>query len=188
MSSTSPVHSLGFGLHAARSRWGWFVALGASFLILGGIACSDLAAATLASVFVIGAMMTVSGILQVGHAFRLRPLSHALLWGLSGLLYGIGGVVALADPLLASVVFSALLGIMLLVSGGARIAAGAAARPAAGSGWVVTGGIVTCITGGLVVFAWPGVGLILLGAVLAVDLMIQGWTFLAFGIALRTRA
>ena len=188
MSSTSSVHSLGFGLHAARSRWGWFVALGVSFLILGGIACSDLAAATLASVFVIGAMMTVSGIIQVGHAFRLRPLSHALLWGFSGLLYGVGGVVALADPLLASVVFSALLGIMLLVSGGARIAAGIAARPVAGAGWVLTGGIVTCMAGALVILAWPGISLILLGVALAIDLMIQGWTFLAFGLALRTRA
>ncbi len=187
MSSTSPIHSLGFGLHAARSRWGMFVALGAALLVLGGIACADIVAATFASVFVLCAVMFVSGVLQVGHAFWIRPRSHALVWALGGLLYAAAGVTAFMDPILTSLVVSAFLGIVLMVAGASRITAGISARPAAGWGWIVGGGIVTCLAGAVVVAAWPAISLVLLGTALAVDLIVQGWTFVAFGLALRSR-
>ena len=47
--------ALGTAIHAITGKWGWFVALGVGELILGGIASTNLLAASLASVLVIGA-------------------------------------------------------------------------------------------------------------------------------------
>jgi uncharacterized membrane protein HdeD (DUF308 family) len=43
--------TLGTTVHAITGKWGWFVALGISELILGGVASTNLMAANLASVW-----------------------------------------------------------------------------------------------------------------------------------------
>jgi uncharacterized membrane protein HdeD (DUF308 family) len=61
-------------------------------------------------------------------------------------------------------------------------------RPAAGWRWIVAAGVLTFCVGIILVAAWPGIGLWLLGAMLVVDLVFQGWGLLAFGLALKARA
>ncbi|MFM9776398.1 hypothetical protein ACKI1Z_42850, partial [Streptomyces galilaeus] len=57
--------ALGAAIHAIAPRWGWFVALGVGELILGGVASTNLLAASLASVLVIGAAIAVAGLIQI---------------------------------------------------------------------------------------------------------------------------
>jgi uncharacterized membrane protein HdeD (DUF308 family) len=40
----------------------------------------------------------------------------------------------------------------------------------------------------MIVALWPTIGLWLLGAMLTVDLVFQGWGLIAFGLALKARA
>jgi hypothetical protein len=47
------------GIRAITGKWGWFVALGISELILGGVASTNLLLANLASVLFIGAAVLV---------------------------------------------------------------------------------------------------------------------------------
>jgi uncharacterized membrane protein HdeD (DUF308 family) len=62
------------GIRAITGKWGWFVALGISELILGGVASTNLLLANLASVLFFGAAMLAGGILQIAHAFSARGL------------------------------------------------------------------------------------------------------------------
>ena len=87
---------------AMRDKWGWFVALGVFLLICGGIALGNLFIATVVSVYYIGMLMLVGGIIHLAHAFQVRGWEHILFWVLSGLLYTIAGILAFANPLLAS--------------------------------------------------------------------------------------
>src|SRR5271170_8125945 len=103
-SNTKPA--LGTAIHAITGKWGWFVALGAGELILGGIASVNLLAATLASVLVIGAAVFVAGILQIIHAFSARGVSGVLFWLLAGLVYAAAGAIILYDPVFASLTLS----------------------------------------------------------------------------------
>ncbi|MEO5756831.1 MAG: DUF308 domain-containing protein, partial [Mesorhizobium sp.] len=48
-----------------RARWGWFVALGVLLLIFGGIAFGNLFIATVASVYVVGWLMLMAGIIEI---------------------------------------------------------------------------------------------------------------------------
>jgi uncharacterized membrane protein HdeD (DUF308 family) len=180
--------ALGTAIHAIMGKWGWFVALGIGELIIGGVASANLMAANLASVLVIGAAMVVAGILQIVHAFSARRLRGFLFWALAGIVYAAAGAIVLYDPLFASLTLSLAAGIFLVAAGVMRIWAGFHVRPAAGWGWVVAAGVVTFCVGGVVIAAWPTIGLWLLGAMLVVDLIFQGWGLILFGLALRARA
>ncbi len=180
--------SLGRAIHAISGKWGWFVALGAGELILGGIASANLLAANLTSVLVIGALMVVAGVFQIVHAFSVRGLRGFLFWLLAGIVYAAAGAIILTDPLLASFSLSLVVCVFLLVAGATRIWAGFHMRPAAGWRWIVAAGVLTFCVGVVLIAAWPTIGLWLLGAMLVVDLVFQGWGFIAFGFALRSRA
>ncbi|KRR22614.1 HdeD family acid-resistance protein [Bradyrhizobium retamae] len=180
--------SLGAAIHAITGKWGWFVALGVGELILGGIASANLIAASLASVLVVGATMVVAGAFQIGHALRVHGMRGFLLWLLAGIVYAAAGAIILYDPILASFTLSLAACAFLLVAGVMRIWAGFHMRPASGWRWIVTAGVLTFCVGVMLVAAWPAIGLWLLGVMLVVDLIFQGWGFIAFGLALRNRA
>jgi uncharacterized membrane protein HdeD (DUF308 family) len=180
--------TLGTAIHAITGKWGWFIALGVGELVLGGIASVNLMAATLASVLVIGAAMVVAGIFQIVHAFSARGLRGFLFWQLAGIVYAAAGAIILYDPVLASLTLSLTAGFLLVAAGVMRAWAGFHARPAAGSRWIVAAGVLTFCIGVIVIAAWPGISLWFLGAMLVVDLIFQGWSLIAFGVALRARA
>jgi uncharacterized membrane protein HdeD (DUF308 family) len=148
----------------------------------------NLMAATLASVLVVGAAVFVAGIFQIIHAFYARGAKSGLLWLGAGLVYAAAGVVILYDPVFASLTLSLTAGIFLLLAGAMRTWAGFHARPAEGWGWIAAAGTLTFCVGVAVVVAWPAIGLWFLGAMLVVDLIFQGWGFIAFGAALKARS
>jgi len=180
--------SLGRAIHAITGKWGWFVALGIGELILGGVASVNLMAASLASVLVIGATMAVAGIFQIVHAFSMHGLRGFLFWLLAGIVYAAAGAIILYDPVLASFTLSLVVCVFLVAAGAMRMWAGFNMRPAAGWRWIVAAGVLTFCVGIILAAAWPGIGLWLLGAMLVVDLVFQGWGLIAFGLALKARA
>ena len=74
--------------------------------ILNSTAFFNVVLATVASVFFVGAMMLISGIAQIVHAFQVKRWTHFFLWLLIGALYGIAGVLVFSNPLLASTVLT----------------------------------------------------------------------------------
>lgn len=185
MTIPSPTGSLGEALREARAKWGWFVALGVLLLVAGGISAANLLTATVASVFVVGSLMLVAGIGEIIHAFSVKDWGGFFWWLLSGILYAASGVVAFMNPLLASAVLTFMLAAGLLASGALRIWVGFKERPNSGWGWVVAGGMVTVLLGLIIAAGWPVNSLWVLGMFLAIDLIFQGWTFIAVGLALK---
>src|SRR5690606_38512867 len=171
-----------------RSNWGWFVVIGIVLLVLGVLAFANLVIATVASVYFVGAMMLVGGAIQIVLAFRTRGWGRFALWLLGGILYALAGIVAFVDPLLASLALTLILAVSLIAVGVLRLWIGFEARPESGWGWIVAAGVVTLLTGIVIAIGWPVSGLWVLGLILAIDLIIQGWSHIAFGLALRRRA
>lgn len=187
MQTATANHSLGFGIKAVRDRWGWFVALGVGMLIAGGIASSNLFAATLASVIYIGAMMLIAGVMQIAHALATNGWAKRSTPLFSGILYVVTGAIVFFDPVLASASISMVIGVFLSLSGISRIIYGFRKRSQSGFGWIIASGVLSLVAGAVIVSAWPGIGLWLLGALLSIDLLFQGWSFLIFGLAIRRR-
>lgn len=186
MSSITPVPSnLTSTLTAMRAAWGWFVALGLVFILLGLVALAHLVASTFATALYVGAMILVGGVVQVIHAFRVRDWSRFAVWLLGGLLYVVAGGLVMTQPLLAAGIITLMIGVACIINGVFRIAAGLGAQSEAGWGWIVFSGVMTLLLGVVIIAGWPVSGLTILGLLLGVDLLIYGITTLLFGLALR---
>lgn len=175
-----PFEQLGAG-------WGWFVALGVALLVLGLIGFAYVFAATLASVIFIGALMLAGGIGQLLHAWRVRKLGGFLFWTFSGLLYGAAGVLALVNPVAGASILTLLLGATLIAVGALRLWIWFNNRGQRGWQWLAFSGVITLLTGILIAAFWPGNTMWLLGLILAIDLVFQGWSSLLLGLALKQR-
>jgi uncharacterized membrane protein HdeD (DUF308 family) len=168
-----------------RDKWGWFVALGIVLLLCGGIALGNLFAATVVSVYYVGMLMLIGGIAHLGHAFQVRGWEHVLFWVLSGLLYAMAGIFAFANPLLASAALTLFLAVALIIAGTFRVWVGRKLKGTNGWIWMVIGGVVTALAGFAIAIGWPANSLWILGLFLALDLIFQGWTLVAFGFGIR---
>ena len=54
-----------------------------------------------------------------------------------------------------------------------------------GWGWIVAAGLISVLAGLIIAMGWPVNSLWVLGLFLAIDLIFQGWTFIAVGLALK---
>lgn len=169
----------------ARSPWGWYVALGIALIVLSAFAFGNLLMATVASVYFVGILMLVGAVLQIVHAFEVKRWGGFFLWLLSGLVYGLAGVLAFTNPLLAASALTLLLAASLIISGILRIVWSFALRRLSGWGWLLASGVITILVGLLFLMGWPENSLWLLGIVLAVDLAFQGVADIAFGLQVR---
>lgn len=168
-----------------HSRWGWFVVLGLVLIVLGFFALSYVVLATLTSVIVIGILMLFGGLAQFIHAWTLRSLTGFLLWTAVGVLYIAAGVMAIQNPVVGAEILTLLLGASLIGVGVLRLGIWLMNRTQEGWVWLAFSGVVSLATGLFIALQWPGVGLFLLGLVLGVDLLFQGWSMLWLGLALK---
>jgi uncharacterized membrane protein HdeD (DUF308 family) len=181
-------HSLAFGLEPLRAKWGWIVALGVVYLIVGVIALGSIVLATAVSVFLVGIMMVIAGVAEIINAFQIKTWGKFLLWLVLGALYVFAGFVAFSNPLLTAVVLTLLLGAALVVSGIMRIILAFSMKGGASWGWALLSGVVTLLLGLLILARWPISSLFVLGLFLGIDLVIAGASWIAIGLGLKQRA
>jgi uncharacterized membrane protein HdeD (DUF308 family) len=155
-------------------------------MILGGVfALGDVVMFTLASVIFIGAMLLVGGIFQIIHAFMTREWSAFLFNLLAGILYVIGGFLIMQEPVTGSVVLTVFLLAALLIGGIMRIVISLQHREMPGWWLVLLGGLISVIVAVMLYATLPWSGLWVLGTLIGIELLIQGFTWLRFGFAMR---
>src|SRR3979411_3487598 len=98
-------------------RWGWLLALGIVQIIAGGLAIAVPVVASLAAVGVFGAVLIVTAIMQIVHAFQVREWRRSAWYGLGGLLYGIAGVLVVLYPFGGALTLAVLIAILLIAEG-----------------------------------------------------------------------
>src|SRR5262249_2430891 len=143
---------------------------------VGVIAFGSLVATTLVTVSVVGLMLVIAGGIEILHGLRAQAWGRFLWEMLSGALYILGGIFAIVDPLLASAATTLLIGLTLIAGGAFRIVLGVGLRHSESWVWVVLGGLVTLLCGVLIASRWPFSSLWVIGALLAVNLIIHGVT------------
>jgi uncharacterized membrane protein HdeD (DUF308 family) len=171
-----------------RTAWGWFVALGIAQLVLGIIAWFDVIAFTIAGVIFIGALLLVAGVFQVVHAFMDREWGGFALHLLVGILYVIGGLLLMDEPLEGSVVITILVAAALIIGGVLRIAIGVQHRHMPGWGLLLAGGVISLLVGVMLYLMLPWSGLWVVGTLIAVELIFHGVSWIQFGLTLRKTA
>jgi uncharacterized membrane protein HdeD (DUF308 family) len=166
-------------------RWGWFVALGVIQILLGIFAWFYVVLVTLAGVILLGAALVVGGFLQIIHAFMTRDWGAFLLHLLAGVLYVIGGLLLMAEPVSGSLALTVLVAAALIAAGVMRIVIGLGHRDLGGWWLVLLGGAVCAAVGVLLVLALPWSGLWVVGTLIAIELLVHGFSSIQFGLDLR---
>ena len=171
-----------------RTRWGWFVALGIAQLVLGIIAWFDVIAFTIAGVIFIGALLLVAGVFQIIHAFMDREWGGFILHLLVGILYVIGGLLLMDEPLQGSLVITILVAAALIVGGILRIIMSVRHRHMPGWGLLLFSGLISLLVGLLLWWSLPWSSLWVVGTLIAVELIFHGVSWIQFGLTLRKTA
>lgn len=168
-----------------REKWGWMVAFGALLAFAGFVALGSVVSATVATVMVVGVAMIVSGVVEMVYAIVVRSWKKFFLWSLIGLLYFIGGIEVINNPMLAAGFLTLLLGAGLFASGLIRIFLAFQLPKDAPWGFVVFSGVVTLLLGGIILAHWPVSSLWVIGTFLGVDLIFAGASWMGLGLSLK---
>jgi len=171
-----------------QKSWGWLLALGILFIILGTVGLGRTFAMTVASVFFFGILMLVGGGVQLVGAFKLEGWKNILWQMLIAILYGIAGITIVSDPLLASVPLTAVLAVAFIGVGIMRIVMAIQLRGSTGWGWMLIGGIISILLGGWIFATFPGSALWVIGLFVAVELIMHGWSYVIVALAARTQS
>ena len=175
-------------IHGADAhRWWVYALLGVLFLFMAAFVFGHLIAASIVSAIFFGAALTVGGAFQIVHAFWERGWGGFALSLLVGILYVVGGLWLMANPLATSVALTLFIAAVLIVSGILRFVLAYRVWPV--SGWMlVLSGIIAVLAGLVIMAGWPASGLVVLGICLGVDLLMFGLFWLVLAFALREHA
>lgn len=166
-------------------NWGWILALGIVFIILGLIGLSMLFALTVASVFFFGILILLGGAVQLVDAVKCKGWKGILWHLLMAILYIVCGVVVIANPVGASMILTMMLAGVLIAVGLIRIGMAIQMRKHGSWVWPLLGGIVTILLGVMILSQWPISGLWVIGLFVAVELIVNGWSYLFVALAAR---
>jgi len=171
-----------------RSKWGWILALGIVYVIVGFIALGSIVTATAASVFIVGIMMVIAGVAEVINAFQIKTWGKFVLWLILGALYILAGFMTIQNPLLAAAFLTLLLGGTLAISGIMRVILAFSMKEGTTWIWPVLSGAVTLLLGIIILYRWPVSSLYVLGLFLGIDLVIAGASWISVSLGLRKAA
>jgi uncharacterized membrane protein HdeD (DUF308 family) len=185
MANDAALANRGRVFGALEKNWGWLLALGILFVVLGTIGIGMAVTLTIASLLVFGVLLLAGGIVQLIEAFKNKGWRSVLWHVLIAILYIVAGITVLDDPVLASKVLTLLLAGVILVIGIFRVAMALQHRGTAGWIWTLLGGIVSIALGVMIYLRWPVSGLWLIGMFVAIDLIVSGWTYILLALAAR---
>ena len=173
---------MGFG--EVQKNWVWMLGLGIIFITLGIAGLLVLPLLSITSITLFGAFMVLAGTLQMAQGIvKTREWKSRSLHILMGLVYILGGLFAIANPLLATAIYTLFLGFSLVAVGAIRIGVAFQNRDISQWGLMTLSGVLTAILGFLIVIQWPWSSLWAVGLFVSLDLIMSGASFIAIALA-----
>ncbi len=182
---------LGVTLEELPRKWKWMMALGILMLLGGCLGFFMTVAVTIVTVLFYGSMILVGGVASLLHVIKEREerwqgrLTHILV----ALLYIAAGMVLLINPVAGSMALTLLLGGMFLAMGAMRIVYGFRCRK---KGWrwisMVLFGLVDVLFAVIIAASWPLSSLWIIGIMVSVELIMNGWLLTFTALAVRKLA
>ncbi len=146
-----------------------------------------LATATLTTVLLAWTLVLV-GIARIVFALHSQTPGNFFLKLLSGLLYGITGLVLAIAPLDGVAALTAVLGGLLVVQAGLATATAFQIRPAQGWGWYLFDAVSSLALGILIIYQWPSSSLWAIGTLVGVAVLMGGISRIAVAAKIRSGA
>jgi uncharacterized membrane protein HdeD (DUF308 family) len=168
-----------------RHHWGWLLTLGIVMAFFGAVALYIMPAATIGTVLVLGWLLVFSGIFEFIFAFRVRQWGGLFLNLIGGILGIAVGLLVVTHPVAGALAFTLLFASFLTVIGVFRLVA-ALSLKFPHWGWALFDSIVTIALGILLWAEWPSSALWFIGLAVGVSLILRGWSYIMFSVAIRS--
>ncbi|MDX1946680.1 MAG: DUF308 domain-containing protein [Pirellulaceae bacterium] len=173
-------------LQSLRQHWIWFLIMGIALVALGtfaiGWAC--LASITIAATWIFGFLLLGGGIGEIIHSFTVGRWGGTLVHLLIGLLYAVVGFMMITDPADSAITLTKIIAIFMIVGGLFRVVSALSHRYP-GWEWVLLNGGITLLMGIFIYKHLPDSGLLFIGLFLGIDMILNGWTWIALAIGIR---
>ncbi|OKH30983.1 hypothetical protein NIES2119_29755 [[Phormidium ambiguum] IAM M-71] len=167
------------------SALGFAIALGIFLIVLGIIAIARPFFATIAATLFLGTILLITGIFQIVHSFQTNIRGNFWLKFISGLIYCVGGLLIMFNPLPSLIALTVVVGISILVSSIFQVILAFELRPARNWDWVLLSGILGIILGILIWHGWPENSPWAIGLLLGINLVFDGLWMILFSASAR---
>lgn len=168
-----------------HDKWGWLLALGISFILLGTIGLGMTFALTMVSMMFFGFLMLFGGAFQLIQALGCRGWKSIILHVLVAVAYVIGGVIIISNPLIASEIITMMIAAVFMAVGIMRITMAFQLKVVKGWWISLISGLLSLIFGGMIMTAWPMSGTWIIGLLIAIDMIFHGWGYVALALTVK---
>ena len=165
---------------------GALIGLGILFLILGMIGVAGQVFFSLVSVNVLGIFLFAGGMLQAIHAFKSTGWKSVGVQLLFAILYIGAAIYVWAFPIPALEAITLWLAAIFFITGFLRLVSAFQHRHFAQWFWLALSAAISILMGILIMNSFPSSSLWLPGLLIAIELLLQGWSLLFLGLAAKS--
>ncbi len=166
-----------------KKHWAWMLSLGIVMVILGVIGLGMTVLFNEIVVMYFGFLLLFGSGVQLMQAFRAEAWKGRVWHVLIALVYIVGGIIAVTEPVIAGMTLALLIAWTLIVIGVLRLVMALQMRGAAGWLWTLLGGVLSVVLGVMIINEWPQSGLWVIGLFVAIEILFAGWSQIMIALA-----
>ena len=166
-----------------KKNWAWMLSLGIVMVILGVIGLGMTVLFNEIVVMYFGFLLLFGSGVQLMQAFRAEAWKGRVWHVLIALVYIVGGIIAVTEPVIAGMTLALLIAWTLIVIGVLRLFMALQMRGAAGWLWTLLGGVLSVVLGVMIINEWPQSGLWVIGLFVAIEILFAGWSQIMIALA-----
>ena len=173
-------------LGAAAKVPGILIGMGVLFITLGMIGVAGQTLFSFVTMNVLGAFLIFGGVVQFAHALKSKGWRSVGVQVVLAVLYIAAGVYTWAFPIPALEAITLWLAAIFFVTGFLRLISAFQHRHFREWFWLVLSSAISILMGALIMNGYPETSLWLPGLLIAIELLLQGWSLLFLGLAARS--
>lgn len=173
-------------LGAAAKVPGILIGMGVLFITLGMIGVAGQTLFSFVTMNVLGAFLIFGGVVQFAHALKSKGWRSVGVQVVLAVLYIAAGVYTWAFPIPALEAITLWLAAIFFVTGFLRLISAFQHRHFREWFWLVLSSAISILMGVLIMNGYPQTSLWLPGLLIAIELLLQGWSLLFLGLAARS--
>ena len=173
-------------LGAAAKVPGALIGMGILFIALGMIGVAGQTLFSFVTINILGAFLIFGGVVQFAHALKSNGWKSVGIQVLLAVLYIAAGVYTWAFPIPALEAITLWLAAIFFVTGFLRLISAFQHRHFREWFWLVLSSAISILMGVLIMNGYPETSLWLPGLLIAIELLLQGWSLLFLGLAARS--
>ena len=166
-----------------KKNWAWMLSLGIVMVMLGVIGLGMTVLFNEIVVMYFGFLLLFGSGVQLMQAFRAEAWKGRVWHVLIALVYIVGGIIAITEPVIAGMTLALLIAWTLIVIGVLRLVMALQMRGAAGWLWTLLGGVLSVVLGVMIINEWPQSGLWVIGLFVAIEILFAGWSQIMIALA-----